>query len=316
MTIEYKWRIVEFIGADDEDKLKWPWRDILVCNEVTEFWYREFKQLLMRTKMFALLDFNPDDIDSRIKTEIEDKRRVIQKDVKLIVSTFKDNPFLPVAQRKEIEQMKESDPELRKVYGEWKYTKKTGLIYGDMVVIDKIPEDARYIWTWLDFWFVNSKTAVVDIYYKDKWLYRDEIVYSTWLLNRDISNEMEDAWKIKDETYIVADSAEHKSIIELRELWRDIEGADKWNDSVHFGIQYVKKFKRFVTARSVNIRKEDRNYKRKIWPDWKITNKPVKKFDDAFDAWRYLIMKALFVDHAEDEDWGDIDMYDDSLYLL
>jgi phage terminase large subunit len=48
----------------------------------------------MRTEVVAICDWNPDDEDIWLKTEIEDKRFFEKGDVDLIVSTFRDNRYL------------------------------------------------------------------------------------------------------------------------------------------------------------------------------------------------------------------------------
>ena len=54
--------MVEFFGADDEQKIRGRGRDILYCNEANELRYdQEFHQLLMRTTYKIIIDFNPDD---------------------------------------------------------------------------------------------------------------------------------------------------------------------------------------------------------------------------------------------------------------
>jgi phage terminase large subunit len=94
-TYKYKWRVIEFIWADDQQKLRGWKRDILYCNEANELWYNnEFFQLLIRTKYKVFIDFNPDDEEVWINKELEQKRRIDEKDVRVIVSTYKDNPYL------------------------------------------------------------------------------------------------------------------------------------------------------------------------------------------------------------------------------
>nr|DAT00686.1 MAG TPA: terminase large subunit [Caudoviricetes sp.] len=92
-------------------------RDILYCNEANELSYKkEFFQLLIRTKYRVFIDFNPDDVDHWINQELELKRKVIEKDVEVIVSTYRDNPFLSEAEVKEIEILKNTDPLYWKIY--------------------------------------------------------------------------------------------------------------------------------------------------------------------------------------------------------
>lgn len=121
-TFLYGGRMVEFIGADDQHKLKGGKRAILYINEANEVDYKtEFFQLIIRTKDIAIIDFNPDDPDVYINTELEIKRAIQKQDVEVIVSTYKDNPFLTREEIAEIENIKNIDPQLWTVYGEGGY---------------------------------------------------------------------------------------------------------------------------------------------------------------------------------------------------
>jgi len=71
---------------------------------------------LIRTKYKVFLDFNPDDEYIWIKTELEDKRRLEEKDVRVIVSTYKDNPYLSPEEIKEIERLEKTDPVYWNIY--------------------------------------------------------------------------------------------------------------------------------------------------------------------------------------------------------
>lgn len=74
-TYKFRKRIVEFIGADDQQKLRGAKRNILYCNEANELEYKqEFFQLLMRTENKIFIDFNPDDEQVWINQELELKR--------------------------------------------------------------------------------------------------------------------------------------------------------------------------------------------------------------------------------------------------
>ena len=97
-TYKYESRIVQFMGADDEQKLRGNKQDILYCNEANELSYKkEFFQLLIRTEKKIFLDFNPDDEDVWINTELEQKRKQQEQDVSVIVSNYKHNTYLPAA---------------------------------------------------------------------------------------------------------------------------------------------------------------------------------------------------------------------------
>ncbi len=89
----------------------------MYCNEANELDFKlQFFQLNIRTSTITLLDFNPDDPDIRINTELEQKRTQKRRDVKTIVSTYKDNAFLPQEMVDEIESLRGVDKVLRQVY--------------------------------------------------------------------------------------------------------------------------------------------------------------------------------------------------------
>ena len=117
-TYSFDGRMVEMFGADDEQKLRGYKSDILYVNEANELnYHKEFLQLRLRTKELIIIDFNPSDPYTWIKTELEDKRAHIKGDVETIVSTYKDNSTLTDQQIAEIEYLKETDPTLWHVYG-------------------------------------------------------------------------------------------------------------------------------------------------------------------------------------------------------
>lgn len=285
---KYGGRIVEFIGADDEQKIRWSKRDYLYCNEANELSYmREFFQLLIRTGKKIIIDFNPSDEDVWINTELELKRMLVKKDVSLIVSTYLDNPFLSTEEVKEIENIKNIDSYLWEVYGKWNYWKTTGMVYMNREIIDEVQWE--FLWYWMDFWFSNDPTSIVALYRWNGGIVRDEILYKTGLTNTDIDRE---TGKLRN---VVADSADPKSIEELKRMWRGIEPAIKWPDSISYGISCVKNYPMFITSRSANIIKEVKKYKRKEDKNGNVTNEPIDDFNHAMDGGRYFIQTKLWL---------------------
>ena len=88
---------------------------------------------------------------------------------------------------------------------------------------------------------------------------------------------------------IIADSAEPKSIKEIRGFGLNVQPAIKGPDSVRAGIGYMKRSGFQVTASSSNAIKELRNYKYHEDRDGRITNVPVDKFNHFIDAARYAM---------------------------
>lgn len=289
-TYKYKGRLVEFIGADDQQKLRGAKRNILYCNEANELQYKnEFFQLLMRTEDKIILDFNPDDETIWINTELEQKRKIDKGDVEVIVSNYQDNTFLPQSLIEEIEYLQETDEEFWKIYGLGEYGNITGLIY-DSHISEEIPEGAMIVGYGLDFGFTLDPTAVVAIYQRDTDIYIKEILYQTGLTNNDIYDQIKD---IVGKEPIIADSAEPKSIEELHRLGLNIHPCKKGKDSIIFGIDVLKRFKIHITEDSLNLRKEFRSYKWQVDKSGNSTGKPIDRFNHGMDAMRYLASEKL-----------------------
>ena len=92
---------------------------------------------------------------------------------------------------------------------------------------------------------------------------------------------------------IVADSAEPKSIAELKAegLW--VVPTVKGNDSISVGIDILRRYKWNVTRRSVGLIEELNAYKYKKDRDGKQTNTPIDAWNHAIDATRYFAQMKL-----------------------
>lgn len=292
-TYEYNGRMVEFIGADDEQKLRGAKRNILYCNEANELKYREeFFQLLMRTEDKVYIDFNPDDENVWINSELEQKRQVEKGDVEVIVSTYKDNTFLPQSLIEEIEYLEKTDPEFWKVYGLGQYGKKYGLIFPEYSIVNE--PSGTLIGYGADFGFTNDPSTLIAVYKQDGGLILHELLYQRGLTNQDLSERYK-SLGISQTDDIIADSAEPKSIEELYRMGWNIHPAEKGKDSITNSIDILKRYKLSVTANSVNLLKELRSYK---WAEDKNgetirPNKPVDYLNHAIDAVRYLALNKL-----------------------
>jgi phage terminase large subunit len=140
--------------------------------------------------------------------------------VELIISDHRHNPFLPDIIRKKIEAIRSEDEELWKVYARGMTGKIEGLIYRNWGTIGTIPSDAQLIGYGMDFGFTNDPTAVVGVYRYNGELIIDEVMYHKGYTNQDISQYFTQSGIDRSVT-IVADSAEPKSIEEIRRMgWR------------------------------------------------------------------------------------------------
>lgn len=292
-TYKFGDREIMLMGADDQQKLRGFKCDILYCNEGNELAYdKEFFQLFIRTKSLVLIDLNPSDPYVWINEKIEQERLKTHNDVSVIVSTFKDNPYLPELQRREIENLEGSDSALWRVYGLGEYGKIEGLIYPSFTIVDAFPDAVAHKGIGLDFGFGADPAAAVLCGVVNKTdLYIDELLYAHNLTNDDLSNELKARTSVAIPIY--ADSAEPKSIEEIRRMGWKITGATKGADSVKHGISIVRQHRLFVTSRSVNVIRELRKYKIAQDSSGRDLSKPIDDFNHALDALRYYAVMNL-----------------------
>jgi phage terminase large subunit len=92
---------------------------------------------------------------------------------------------------------------------------------------------------------------------------------------------------------VYCDSAEPKSIEELKRLGIFAKAAAKGRDSILFGINTIKAYNVCITARSSNLLKEQKLYKYKTDQNGQATNKPIDNFNHGWDAVRYYALSKL-----------------------
>ena len=276
--------IIEFFSADQPDKLRGARRDYLFINECNNIPKAAFDQLEVRTSKKVYLDFNP------VSEFWVHEHLLPMEGVKFIKSTYRDNPFLDETIIKSIERRKETDPAWWRVYGEGEVGSVEGMVYPLWNPVDKFPE-CKWECMGLDFGYTNDPTALVRVGLSEGEIYLDELIYETGLTNQDILKRFE-ALSISRSIEVFADSAEPKSIEEIRRGGYFIKPCEKGRDSVINGINKVKQYKLNVTKSSVNLIKELRNYKWMEKGD-KVLNKPIDDWNHLLDAVRYaLTMKT------------------------
>jgi phage terminase large subunit len=277
--------IIEFKSYQDSQDAKSGKRDYFFLNEANGISFEIYSELAMRTKKQVYIDYNPN-----ARFWVHDKL-IGKEGTELIISDHRHNPFLPDVIRKKIEALREDDEELWKVYARGMTGKIEGLIYRNWGTIGTIPNDAEVIGMGLDFGFTNDPTACVMVYRYNGELIIDELLYHKGYTNQDISVYFTQSG-ISKSVSIVADSAEPKSIEELRRMGWRIEGANKGKDSILNGIDILKRFRINVTSRSANLIKELNAYKWKE-KDGNATNVPIDSFNHGMDALRYLALNKL-----------------------
>lgn len=182
----------------------------------------------------------------------------------------------------EMEDDKAKRPEIYKHKWLGEPSTMQGLIY-DFERIDTLPEEAEWLGTGLDFGYTNDPTAVIDVYKWNNGYILDERLYQRGMKNKEI------AQLLKDSPLVIADSAEPKSIDEIKDEGVTILPAVKGKDSVNNGIQLLQGLTIRYTARSHNIEEELLNYYWKVDKEDKSLNIPIDAYNHAADAFRYFI---------------------------
>lgn len=273
---------IEFFSTDNGDKLRGARRDRCFMNEANNCTFDAFEQLEVRTKEFFFLDWNP-------TNEFWYYEHIANRnDCEFIVLTYKDNEALDTQIVDSIEQRK-GRKGWWKVYGEGQLGEVEGKIYRDWQIVDEIDHHAKLVRYGLDFGYSNDPSAIVAIYYLNNGYIFDEIVFLKGLSNKQIADTILN----QQQSMVIADSAEPKSIDDIKSYGVNIQPADKGPDSVRNGISLVQEQRISVTKRSINIIKEYRNYLWKVDKDGKILNEPEHTFSHSMDALRYGLVSIL-----------------------
>jgi len=273
---------INFLAVDKLGKAKGGRRDTGFINEANHAMTWEiFDQLLVRTKEVMWLDWNPSD-DYWYYDRIKEKR-----DHDFLRLTYLD--CLEALDKSIIEDIEshKGDKNWWRVYGEGHRGEIEGRIYTGWKIIDKIPHEARLERYGLDFGYTNDPSAIVEIYYYNGGWIINERCYQKGMSNKDIA----DTLKQMNKKMIIADSAEPKSIDEIRAYGINIQPCKKGKDSVRNGIQLVQGQPISITKSSINLIKEYRNY---MWATDKNgayiqPNEPIKRLDHCLDALRYAM---------------------------
>jgi len=281
---------IEFFPADSEEKLRGGRRQILYINECNSIHYESYLQLAIRTSGDIYLDYNP---SSKFWAHTE---VIGQPDTDFTILNYKDNEALPI----EVVAMLESNREKAKTSSYWENWVRVyldgeigqieGTIFTDFEIIDKIPEDARLLGHAIDFGFSQDPCAVIALYKWNEDIVVDEIVYQTGLLNSELSNLLKSN---NVEGEIFCDSAEPKSIQELKRMGHNARPVEKGKDSVNYGIQILQQKHMLVTRRSRNLLDEFSKYMWKKNRDGGYDTTPIDAHNHACDALRYVAMMKL-----------------------
>lgn len=266
--------IIKFISIDKLGKAHGPRRDVLFINEANNIAYEIYDQLEVRTKEHIWLDWNPT-TEFWYYTEIKDR-----KDHDFITLTYLD--CLEVLDKRIVESIesRKNNKHWWTVYGLGQLGNIEGRIFTGWQEIEEIPFEARLWRRGMDLGYSVDPTVLVDIYEYNGGYIIDEQLYQKDLSNKSIADFIKNLEH--PETLVIADSAEPKSIDEIKSYGVKIVGAEKGQGSVEQGIQFVQDKKISITKQSLKTIKAYRNY---LWLQDKRTGKFLRTPDDTIHEW-------------------------------
>jgi len=283
-----------FMGLDDPEKIK-SIKGItsIWLEETTEFTKEDFLQIDLRLRdpgplyHQIMLTFNPLEAQARWLKDmffgpIPNPRAFVHR------STVEDNPIAEVRAEyvATLEALKAQDETMYKVYGLGEWAALAGQIFNwNIEALPKLSFDE--VWYGGDFGYSVDPAAVVKIHRKADEFWLEEILYQKGLTNQALAAEMKSRGVNGQMTYF--DSAEPKSIEELRYAGIVVQPCDKGPDSVRAGIDFLKSKKIHIVEGSSNLYKEMSSY---CWRKDKRGDplpEPVKFDDHLMDAARYGI---------------------------
>lgn len=289
---------IVFVAIDDPEKIKSTEWNYIWMEEANEFDWSDW--LILQTRTSApttiqepnqiFLSINPTEENGWINQRLMLSPRFSKK-IKIIWSSYLDNPFLDQAYIDNLLELKHQDEAAFQIYvkGIWGVLKD--FIYKPYTILETYPESFDETIYGLDFGF-NNPTALLELNLKDaKYVYLEEKMYQTKLTNSALIELLKD---IIPENHrqrcIYADSAEPARIEEILQEGFNIHPAIK---VVKDGIDFCKRFVYYTTTSNVNLNKERGLYRWKTNKAGELLDEPVKFMDHLMDAKRYALYTHL-----------------------
>ena len=281
---------INCIGSDDPEKIKSienPW--LCWIEEADALTQEDFDAIDFSLRQGGdkiIMTFNPPPTTPGASHWIKERFIDRQEDDALVIkTTYLDNRFLPEDYKRRLDSLKETNEELWRMWALGEFVGLSGAIFKDWDIVDSIPADAEFLGYGLDFGYTVDPLALIASYQMDGEFYHKEMIYQTGLTNSDLIDEMN---RLEINGKIVADSAEPKSIEEIRRAGFDVVKAVKGPDSVRAGVDFLRSKYHHIVRGSSGLIKEFSSYVWQSSKDGKYKPAPVDDFNHGIDAIRYL----------------------------
>lgn len=290
--------VIEFFSADDEQKLRGSYRDILYINEANEISFYAFSMLRQRTYKYTIVDYNPSFTEEHWLYPLMSDKRSYH-----FISTFMDNVFLPEPAREEILSYKETNPALWQIFGLGEFAIVDGLVFPkenwDTISNDEYPSWKKEEVLGLDWGFSQDPSTAVGVIIIGDDIYVRQIYYEYGLQTQDIAERLSPY----SSNYKYCD-IDNRLITELEMNGVTLLNPTKKNgDSILSGIRIMNQKHIHITESSTDVIKEFKNYvyKKDRNGVTMYDKNPVGKFDHCVDAIRYAVL-AEFTNTGIEED--------------
>ncbi len=220
---------------------------------------------------------------------------IVDEDIFATTTNYTCNEWLDEADKRVFERMKQNNPRRYQVAGLGNWGIVDGLVYENWREERFDVADLKNCQSafGLDFGYTNDPSALFCglIDKENAKIYVFDEMYEKGLSNKAIYNNVVEMGYSKEN--ITADSAEPKSIDELKSYGLRVKAAKKGKDSIKNGIQFIQDYEIVIHPRCVNFLTEISNYTWQIDKEGKKTNTPVDEGNHLMDAMRYAIEKYI-----------------------
>ena len=271
-------------------------RGKLYINEANKIGWDVASTYIGRTHGDVYLDYNPD-FEFWAHTEVPKLKDAKGNSIsKQIIVTYLDNEMCPESEVNYIESRKENKAWYR-VYG----LGQTGY-YSDRQIYNyqfsSIPDDAKRIYSGIDFGVSPDPTILIDVYQKGNNIYAHEVFCMNNLLperlegaaRMSIVDKLDEVQHTKGHL-IIADSAGATEIKDIRKYKYNIRGVKKTPGSVMQGTNKLRGYNLFITPTSTNLKNGIEHFHFKVDHNGKIIPEIDGHEPDGIAALRYVIME-------------------------
>jgi phage terminase large subunit len=294
--------LIHFNGLDNPEKIKSSSWNYMWFEEATDITENDFNTVRLYLRAPSVdkkpnqifISFNPIDEFHWLKDKLV-SNDAFKNDIKVIHSTYKDNPFLNDRSKKRYEELINQDINLYRIYALGEWGKLENLVYRNWESIPSMPINMKggIILYGLDFGH-NDPNVIVRSVVKDKDAFHEQILYKSGMTVSDLIAYMQTTIPKREWSKpMYADSQRPEVIKEIRNAGFNIKAAQK---NIVAGIDFLKRMRHFIKEDSIDLIKEFRAYSWKTDKRGNIIDEPVDFMNHALDSMRYSLYSHLRTD--------------------